>query len=373
MSAGYAQDNSLRAALFSFKGRLSRARFWEYTVLTHIASAVLLFLISILFFQVAKAERGDGSFGAHAPLSAVIIVILYLAVFLWIGLALLWKRFHDRGRTGWFVLVSIVPIIGFLWIVVDAYCLPGKAEANRYGPVPNRSPRQGFAEAGFVGAGVGVLVILFALGRNFVMEPFKVPSGSNEPTITNGDFVAVSRYAYRLGEPARGDVVVFINPRTGEDYMKRVVGLPGDKVQLKGGIVSINGQPATRKRIEDYHERDWFQIYRRYDDTPRYRYVETLPGGGPHEILGASTNLPEDAMPQDNTQVFTVPPDHFFVLGDNRDNSNDSRFQGPVPLGNLVGRAEFMYFSRAPDTPVWRILLGYLAGARWERVLKVVH
>ena len=373
MPSELSQGNSLRTTLFSFKGRLSRGRFWEYTVLTNIASTIILYLISIMFFQIAAAERANGSVGAHAPIPAVIIAILYFAVFLWIALALLWKRFHDRGRTGWFVLVSLVPVLGLLWIAVDTYILPGKADANRYGPVPNRPPRQGFAEIGFVGAGVGALVILFIMGRSFVMEPFEVPSASSEPTIANGDFVAVSRYAYRLGGPARGDVAVFINPHTGEDYIKRIVGLPGDTVQLKRGILSINGQPAERKRIEDYHQRDWLEMYRRYDDTPRYRYIEMLPGGRPHEILGAQTNLPEDGMPQDNTQVFKVPAGHFFAIGDNRDNSNDSRFQGSIPLDNLVGCAEFIYFSRAPDTPGWRIVLDYLAGARWERMLKVVN
>lgn len=214
---------------------------------------------------------------------------------------------------------------------------------------------------------------MIVLGRSLVFGSFNVPSGSNEPTIGNGDSIATSLYAYRLGEPQRGDVAVFINPHTGETYLKRIVGLPGDTVQVSRGILSINGEPADRKRIDDYHELDWDGRYQRYVDTAHYRYIETLPGGRSHEILGAPKDLPEDAMPQDNTKIFKVPPGDFFAIGDNRDNSNDSRLQlGYVPLGNLIGRVEFIWFSRAPDTPVWKSVLLYGAGARWERVLKVV-
>jgi signal peptidase I len=373
MPSELAWYKSLRTALFSFKGRLSLGRFWEYAVLTNILSGILIFAISVVLFQIAEVQKTDGNDADHAPISAIVIAVVLAVTLLWSQFALLWKRFHDRGRPGWFALLTFIPILGFLWMAVDAYILPGKAEANRYGPVPDQVPRSGIAEFGLVSIGIGVLILIAVLGRAFIMEPFNVPSGSNEPTIAAGDTIAVSRYAYRLGGPQRGDYAVFINPHTGEDYVKRIVGLPGDTVQLRQGIVLINGEAADRKRVDDYKQRAWNGTLRQFEEDNRYRYRETLPGGPPHEILGTPTAFPEDSMPQDTTQIFKVPSEHFFAIGDNRDNSNDSRLNlGYVPLSNLVGRVEFVYLSQTPGKPNWNIF-GFLASIRWSRMLRTIR
>jgi signal peptidase I len=353
-----ADDISLRAALFSFRGRLGRARYWEYSVLANIATAVFLYIAFVLFSQIANSARIAESGQRAATIFFFVVALSYYGIAVWIGLALQIKRLHDRGRAGWFVLLNVVPILGILLIFIDTYLLAGNAESNRYGSIPKPNPRSSGAEIGLVLTGLAIVIALIVAGRSFVSEPFLVPSGSNEPTITSGDDILVSRYAYWAKQPERGDMVVFINPHTGEDYVKRVIGLPGDTVQLNHGIVSINGQAMQRARIADYHDRQWNQMAYRYEDTPRYRYVETFPGGWPHEILGGIVGKPEDSMPQDNTSSYRVPAGRFFTMGDSRDNSNDSRLQlGYVPLVNIVGRVEFCLFSRAPDTPWWKIVL----------------
>jgi signal peptidase I len=367
------RDMSPCAVLLSFKGRISRSRYWEYSVLVNITAAVLIYVISVLFFQIAGAVRARAAAHDHAPILFIVGALSFYALAVWVGLALQVKRLHDRGRTGWFSLLNLLPIVGPLLLAIDTYLLPGNSKASRYGSPPKPRRRSTGAEITLVLAGVGIFVMIFVVGRTFVMEPFNIPSGSGEPTIANGDYVAVSRYAYRLHQPARGDIAVFINPHTGEDYIKRIVGLPGDTVQLTRGVVSINGQTGQRTRITDYHERTWQEMYRRYEDDVRYRYTETLPNGRPHDILGGHVTLPEDSLPQDNTGTFKVPDGRFFAIGDNRDNSNDSRLDlGYVPLANLVGRAEFCYFSRVPGIPWWKVMVDLFAGARWERMLRVV-
>lgn len=210
-----------------------------------------------------------------------------------------------------------------------------------------------------------VLILGLVSFRFIGFELFAIPSASMTPTLLAGDYIVVSKFAYGYSRysfpaepnfphgrifgslPERGDVAVFVNPRTGEDYIKRIVGLPGDRIQMVHGILTINGQPCKRGRIDDYTERNLNEHYHRTFETTRYRYVEMLPNGGEHEILGEVTTQPEDSLPQDDTAVFQVPDGSFFAIGDNRDNSMDSRFQGGdyIPLENLIGRAEFRLFS----------------------------
>jgi signal peptidase I len=364
---------SPRAAFFSFRGRISRSRYWECSVLVNIAIGILIYAASVLFFQIAGAVRESPGAHDHPPIMFVAVAVALYALALWVGLALQAKRLHDRGRTGWFVVLNVVPILGPLVLAIDTFLLPGQPESNRYGPAPRPCPRSKEAEIAVVVAGWVILLVMVTIGRTFIMEPFKIPSGSDEPTIVSGDYIAVSRYAYRLHRPEHGDMAVFVDPHTGADFIKRIVGLPGDSVQVSRGVLSINGQAVQRTRIGDYHEREWLEPYQRYTDDVRYRYSETLASGLSYEILGVEMTLPEDSLPQDNTPVFKVPPGRFFAMGDNRDNSNDSRLDlGYVPLTNLVGRAEFSLFSRAPGIPLWRIMIDVFAGIRWKRVLRVV-
>ncbi len=203
-----------------------------------------------------------------------------------------------------------------------------------------------------------VLIAFFI--RVFAYEPFNIPSGSMIPTLLVGDYLFVSKFSYGYSryslpwsipvlddrilasEPKRGDVVVFKKPpQNKEDYIKRVIGLPGDRIQVIGGILHINDKPVARRKLGATQ----------YVDTDGYvqrviEYVETLPNGVEHRILEVSDNY----LGADNTKVYSVPPGHYFMMGDNRDHSSDSRFGvGFVPFRNLVGRAEFLFYSHDAD------------------------
>lgn len=207
-------------------------------------------------------------------------------------------------------------------------------------------------------------VAIAVLVRTFAYEPFSIPSGSMIPTLLVGDYLFVSKMSYGYSRhslpfslpllpdrlmydaPERGDVAVFKLPSDGRtDFIKRIIGLPGDRIQVRGGILQINGKPVERKLIGDYAYQD---TYGRYHNAKRY--METLPNGVSHEILEES-----DSYLNDNTPVFTVPEGHFFAMGDNRDNSRDSRYAdvGYVPRENLVGRAEVLFFSNSGE--FWEI------------------
>jgi signal peptidase I len=246
-------------------------------------------------------------------------------------------------------------------------------------------------------------VLIALLVRTFAYEPFSIPSGSMLPGLLVGDYLFVSKFSYgysrfsfpwspRLfsgrmfeGKPERGDVVVFRLPMdTKIDYIKRVVGLPGDKVEVKGGRLYINGKIVERRRAGQavVYERD--EENGRYFETLYQIYIETLPGGRAHRIYERS-----DADPgSDNTPEYLVPPGHYFMMGDNRDNSCDSRFSagynpggagprcrqvvGYVPLENLIGRAEFMFFSSDGSAELWEVWKWPFA-IRFSRLLKGVR
>lgn len=230
-----------------------------------------------------------------------------------------------------------------------------------------------------------VIALLIALVvRTFAFEPFNIPSSSMVPSLLVGDFLFVSKYSYgygskgtfwgwvpfsgRLGggEPKRGDVVVFKLPRDpSTDYIKRLIGLPGDTVQMRQGILYINGVPVERSRIEAPVNFDE-DIE---DLTKVAEYMEYLPQGSAHVIRKVN-----GTQSLDNTDVFTVPSGHYFFLGDNRDNSQDSRTKnvGFVPEENLVGRAEILFFSIEGDTRFWQIWKWPFA-VRWPRLFKRVE
>lgn len=221
-----------------------------------------------------------------------------------------------------------------------------------------------------------VLIALFI--RTVFAEPFSIPSGSMVPTLLVGDYLFVSKMSYGYSrhslplsmplikdrifytQPERGDVIVFKMPSDNKtDYIKRLIGLPGDKIQMKDGRLYINGTIVDRESEGEYVLRDASGKALRFE-----KYTETLPNGKQHPILEAS-----DEGTYDNTEEFTVPEDHFFMMGDNRDNSLDSRSLkvGFVPKNNLVGRAKFLFFSHDDSAAWWQVWKWPMA-VRWSRL-----
>jgi signal peptidase I len=215
-------------------------------------------------------------------------------------------------------------------------------------------------KSGGLGETVSVIIqaLLLALViRTLLFQPFSIPSGSMRPTLLEGDYLFVTKWAYGYSRyslpfspdlfsgriwgssPKRGDVVVFkFPPDPSLDYIKRVIGLPGDRVQMKHDELYINGVVVPRKKIGQIDNPDITEV-----DRPVDVYRETLPNGVSYDTLDLTPNGLGD-----DTREFVVPPGHYFMMGDNRDNSSDSRFSvGYVPAENLVGRANIIFFSIA--------------------------
>ena len=222
-------------------------------------------------------------------------------------------------------------------------------------------------------------LLIAGVFRTLFFQPFWIPSGSMKETLLIGDFLFVNKMAYGYSqhscpfswcpfieerwfgaEPERGDVVVFRHPVNGQDFIKRLVGMPGDRVQMKEGILHINGKPLLTENSGVFVETKEPQgIERRSPrcindpvglggECIKETYVETNPEGRSYTIVNAGL-FPNTR--QDQTPLFTVPEGHFFFMGDNRDNSTDSRVShaalgvGPVPYKNLIGRADRIMFS----------------------------
>lgn len=239
-------------------------------------------------------------------------------------------------------------------------------------------------------------LVIAGIFRTLFFQPFWIPSSSMKETLLIGDFLFVNKMAYGyskyscpfsvcpitgriLGtEPERGDVVVFRHPTSGVDYIKRAIGLPGDKVQMKNGVLFINGEEAKQTPdgvfAETYERQGSAGSYPACSTRPaeggvceKERFIETLPGGVSHPVL----NIGDGSS--DNTQVSTVPEGHFFFMGDNRDNSSDSRVPqsrggvGMVPFENLIGRADRIMFSSEGKS------LFYFWTWRGDRFFKAVN
>lgn len=229
-----------------------------------------------------------------------------------------------------------------------------------------------------------ILAVLIAVViRSLWLEPFRIPSGSMYPTLRVGDYLFVSKYSYGYSrysfpfglpifegrilykEPKRGDIVVFKFPQnTHTDFIKRIIGLPGDKVQVTNGRLYINGERVKRAENGRY-------IVDEYVNIPEFykQYTETLPEGYEHQIIEVSDN--ERIV--DDTEEFEVPEGTFFVMGDNRDRSDDSRISvGFVPKENLVGRAKFIFFSH-DDTATLIKPWTWFRAIRWKRMFKGIQ
>ena len=227
-------------------------------------------------------------------------------------------------------------------------------------------------------------LVIAGIFRTLFFQPFWIPSGSMKDTLLIGDFLFVNKMAYGysrvscpfemcpisgriLGsEPERGDVVVFRHPTRGDDFIKRVIGLPGDRIQMRDGVLFINGEMVKKERIEDYVDGE---VMGEGGGHPIQQYEETLPNGVKYRVLDQVPNGSAD-----NTIEYVVPPAHYFMMGDNRDNSEDSRFLdvvGYVPIENYVGRADIIFFSISRGTTLWEVWK-WPFEIRWGRFLNLL-
>jgi signal peptidase I len=213
-------------------------------------------------------------------------------------------------------------------------------------------------------------LIIVVVIRTLLFQSFNIPSGSMEGTLLVGDYLFVSTFSYGYthytlpfsprifsgrvfgSEPKRGDVVVFRLPRDDSiDYIKRVIGLPGDRIQMIDGLLHINGAAVKRERAQDYIDSDQGPQPVRVK-----RWHETLPNGVSYDTLDRIEN-----SEYDTTQPYLVPSGHFFMMGDNRDNSLDSRVPptsggvGYVPFENIIGRAQLVFFSIGDGAHAWQV------------------
>ena len=241
-------------------------------------------------------------------------------------------------------------------------------------------------QQGGIGETIKIVVqalLLALVVRTLLFQPFNIPSGSMKDTLLIGDYLFVSKYAYGYSrfslpfsppvfkgrlfgtQPQRGDIVVFKLPKdNATDYIKRVIGLPGDRIQMIDGRLHINGRAVQREKLPDIVTRNMFGI-----ETRVARWQETLPNGVSYETLDLDPNSFED-----NTPVYEVPAGHYFMMGDNRDNSTDSRVLGAVgyvPFENLIGRAEIIFFSVAEGERAWTIWK-WPWTVRYDRIFKLL-
>ncbi|MGL4238737.1 signal peptidase I [Tabrizicola sp.] len=334
-------------SLIDLNGSASRMRGW------------IVFGLFVATIVLAELLQASGSAWASVGLLAVGLISI-----VWI--VALVQRLHAASRSGYWAGLTGIPFAGLVASIV-ILCLP-----------PRDVPRRGHPVARRVGAVALVALGLLFLSRAVYWQPYWIPTENMKPTLLVGDFLIATRI--KPADLQRGDVVVFRHALTGSDYIKRLVGLPGDKIQMKDGVLHINGVAAAQEAAGVFEE--VFEPQGPMRNRPRCengavdegaickksRFIETLPEGRKHAIL----NIDAEGS-GDNTDMFTVPEGQYFMMGDNRDNSNDSRYEqsvggvGFVPEADIQSRARIILFSSAgrwiADVTSWR----------WHRYLEAVE
>lgn len=285
------------------------------------------------------------AFAERKPWAAVVLVFL-------LGPAVV-MFYLGKARVGlvYLVVMFFFPPLALLGIP-HSYLIAKQQQGMR--PTDWHGKRDGLILIAIVS------VLVTGVGtRALFWEPFSSPSGNLQPTLMVGDRYFVSKYAYgysRYSFPfalfsfegriwsspvERGDMVVFRKPPENEiNYIERIIGLPGDRIQMLSGILHINGEAVERERIEDFEAEYGRKVA---------QYMETLPNGRRHGILEAQG----DGGQSDNTVEFIVPEGHYFAMGDNRDNSADSRAFGFIPVDNLIGKLSVVYWRGRDSMVTW--------------------
>lgn len=229
---------------------------------------------------------------------------------------------------------------------------------------------------------LGIAILVALVLRTFVVQAFRIPTGSMKDTLLVGDFLLVNKFIYGVRtpdrlfgtdikiphlrlpafrSPKRGDIVIFKFPNDPSmDYIKRCVGLPGDTIQVKSNIVYVNGFPEGQVEL----------VQEKYDPTEQasFQYYRIQADGHLQYTIRTRTKKPTRVQ---NYGPVVIPPDHLFMMGDNRDNSSDSRFWGFMPMENLVGRAVVIYFSfdKVKNRSAW----DFFSAVRWSRMFNIIR
>ncbi len=273
--------------------------------------------------------------------NTAVFVSLTMAFPIWLGHTR--RRLRDVGWSGWLMWVAILPVVGLILTIFLAF----KPGGNLNAQTDTR-----YSKLGFV---VSLIVGCLLLSRAF-WAPYWIPAGSMKPNLLIGDFVIV----VPVNTPQRGDILVFNKPGSDAEYIKRLIGMPGETVQMRDGVVYVNDDPLPQSNAQKYAEpfalQGAMQIQPRCANDPapgeaclKTRVIETQPGGRSYAILDISPHV------VDNIERRVVPEGQYFFLGDNRDNSSDSRMStdtggmGLIPRENITGRVSWVLFSSAGE------------------------